>query len=300
MFKLGHYRLLRHRCKVSCAPRPQGNVAGQRRLQLRVMLNLGQTRLLATFFAGLSLGAVLLAAPAQRKPQPKHPAPPKSAELSAPFHAAEAFEYRVQWSKLVNAASVQLAVTERRPFYGREAWHFRAQAHTIDPMRYLFVLDDQFDSYSELATLASLQFEMYLREQGKREDVILPMSAEGDLAPGTGAAVRVLPGTRDALGYLYYLRAVDWQQARETRSPVFDGKKLYEARARLDLDRAEVTVSAGSYAASRIEVRVYERGREVPQTHFWIWLAQDARRTPVLLEAEVPFGTARVELTRAQ
>jgi len=263
------------------------------------MLNLAQTRLLAAF-AGPTLGAMLLAAPAQRKPEPRRPAPRKSVELFVPFRAAEVFEYRVQWSKLVNAASVQLAVTERRPFNGREAWHFRAQARTIDPMRYLFVLDDQFDSYAELATLTSLQFEMYLREQGKREDVILPMSAEGDPAVGTGPAVRVLPGTRDALGYLYYLRAVDWQQARETRAPVFDGKKLYEAHARLEVDRAEVTVPAGNYAASRIEVRVYERGREVPQTRFWVWLAQDARRTPVLLEAEIPFGTARVELTRAQ
>ncbi len=259
-----------------------------------------QARGLSAMLAGLLLAAALGAPAAQHKPSPKRVAPAPPAETPVPFQAGETLDYHVQWARLLNAATVRLAVTGRRPFYGREAWHFRAMAHTIDPMRYLFVLDDQFDSYTDPTTLASLQYEMYLREQGKREDGIFRMTTEGDPAPGVGSAVRVLPGTRDALGYLYYLRSVDWQRTRETRVPVFDGKKLYEARARLDVDRSEVSVPAGNYAASRIEVRVYDRGHEVPQTRFWLWLAHDAHRTPVLMEAEVPFGTARVELTRAQ
>ncbi len=262
-----------------------------------------QTRLFAPVLAGLFLFAGLLAPAAQHRTQPKRilPAQPvQPVEPPVPFRAGETLDYRVQWSKLINAATARLAVVERRPFYGREAWHFRALAHTIDPMRYVFVLDDQFDSYADPATLAGLQYEMYLREQGKREDAIFRMTTEDDPAPGLGSAVRVLPGTRDPLGFLYYLRAFDWQRARETRAPVFDGKKLYEVRARLDVDRGQVDVPAGSYTASRIDICVYDRGREVPQTHFWVWLTRDARRTPVLMEAEVPFGTARVELTRAQ
>jgi hypothetical protein len=262
-----------------------------------------QTRLFAALLAGLFLAVALLASAAQRKAQSKRASPVlpvKPSEPPVPFRTGETLDYRVQWSKLLNAATVRLAVTERRPFYGHEAWHFRALAHTIDPMRYLFVLDDQFDSYTDPATLASLQFEMYLREQGKSEDAVFRMTAEGDPAPGVGSAVRVLPGTRDALGFLYSLRAVDWQRTSEIRAPVFDGRKIYEARARLELDGGEVSVPAGSYTASRIEVRVYDRGREVPQTRFWVWLARDARRTPVLMEAEVPFGTARVGLISAQ
>lgn len=261
-----------------------------------------QARLSTAMLAGLLLAA-LVAPAAQRKPSPKRALPAQPArptETPVPFRAGEVLDYRVQWSKLLNAATVRLAVTERRPFYGREAWHFRALAHTVDPMRYLFALDDQFDSYTDLSNLVGLQYEMYLREQGKREDAVFRMTSDPGPAPGVGSAVRVLPGTRDPLGFLYYLRSVDWQGTREAHAPVFDGKKLYEARARLDVDRGEVSVPAGDYEASRIEVRVYDRGHEVPQTHFWVWLARDARRTPVLMEAEVPFGTARVELVRAQ
>jgi len=292
--------LLPHQAKIPGAITESGNAVAPRGLQLGGMTLTRQTRLFASVLAGLLLAAVLLASAAQQKTRPKRVLPIQPAEPLVPFRAGETLDYQVQWAKLVNAATVRLAVTERRPFYGREAWHFRARAHTIDPMRYLFVLDDQFDSYTDPITLAGLQYETYLREQGKREDSIFRLTTEGDPTPGVGSAVRVLPGTRDPLGYLYSLRAVDWQRTRETRAPVFDGKKLYEARARMDVDLRDVRVPAGSYSASRIEVRVYEHGREVPQTRFWVWLTRDARRTPVLMEAEVPFGTARVELTRAQ
>jgi hypothetical protein len=93
---------------------------------------------------------------------------------------------------------------------------------------------------------------------------------------------------------------VDWQHTREARSAVFDGRKLYEARARVEVERSEISVPAGNYSASRIEVRIYERGHELAQTRFWVWLAHDAGRTPALIEAEVPLGSARVELVRVE
>lgn len=224
----------------------------------------------------------------------------KPAEMPVPFRAGETLDYRVLWSSFsVNAASVRMSVAERRAFYGREAWHFQALAHTTAAMRLIFTLDDQFDSYTEPRALVSLQYEMYLREQGKKEDLIFRMSAEGDPAPGSGPAVRVLPETRDPLGLLFYLRAVDWGRNKLMRCPVFDGKKLYEGRAHLALERGQVSVPAGTFTAARIDVRVYERGKELDQTGFSVWLAHDPRRTPVLLEAQVPLGSARVELVHA-
>jgi len=211
----------------------------------------------------------------------------------------EVLEYRIGWANFFTAATARLAVTERRPFYSREAWHFQAVGHTVPPVRYLYTLDDQFDSYMDTATLASLQYEVHLHEQGKQEEFVLRMTTDRDPATGHGPAVRVLPGTRDPLGFLYYLRTVDWQHTQEARVPVYDGKKLYEARARVEVAQGSATVPAGAFAASRVEVRVYDRGHELTDTRFWIWLARDAARLPVLLEAELPFGRVRVELTSA-
>ncbi len=256
----------------------------------------------------LTAPAILLAAlsvlPAGQKKRPGPAKPEPSAGpawLPAPFRAGEQLEYQIIWSQFkVHAGTARVSVMERRPFYGREAWHFQALAHTTDTMRILYSLDDQFDSYTDPATLTSVQYEFYLHEQGRNRKGTYRMTTEGDPAPSASSAVRVLPGTRDPLGLVYSLRATDWPRSGEIRVPVFDGGTLYEVRARLELDRGQVSVPAGQFSASRIGIRVYERGNELADTRFWVWLAQNVSRTPVLLEAELPIGSARLELVRAE
>jgi len=219
-------------------------------------------------------------------------------EAEVPFRGGERLTFQVLFSKFaVKAAELEFSVVERRNFFGRPAWHFRAKAQTVDTVRILFPLDDQFDSYTDAVRLVSLQYEMYLRESGERQDRTWRMdTGEEPLAAGVPAA-RVVPGTRDPLGLLYVLRATDWKKTPEMRVPVFDGRHLYEVQARLAGAVAEIQVASGRFNASRIRVQVFERGRELADTTFSLWLAEDANRTPVLIEAELPIGSARVELT---
>jgi hypothetical protein len=219
--------------------------------------------------------------------------------LFVPFRAGEKLEFRGGWQFYDGAATLKLGVIDQRAFSGRPAWHFQAQATTLNPLRYIFILDDQFDSYSDAAELASRQYEAYIREQDKHEDRISRMSHEGEPAPAGGAAVRVPAGTRDPLGALYFLRSVDWTRISTVTMPVYDGKKLYELRARLGRAAEPTEVPAGRFTASRIDLRVYERRRELTQVRISLWLANDAARTPVRVEAELPFGPVRAELSRA-
>jgi hypothetical protein len=106
---------------------------------------------------------------------------------------------------------------------------------------------------------------------------------------------RVPPGTRDAVGFLYALRANDWQHAPELDAPVFDGRNLYDVHARLEGDET-VQVPAGQFAASRISVSVFSGGQARHDISFHVWLAKDAARTPLLIEAIAPIGNARIEL----
>ena len=237
---------------------------------------------------------------AKAAPAPKTTTASKNATAAAavPFNAGERLSYRVIWSKFsVNAATIQLAVIERRDFFGQLAWHFRALAQTIDTMHIVYPLDDQIDSYTDAAQLSSLQYEMYLREQGKQQTNSWRLISDGSPAPPNVAAARVSPGTRDPIGLLYLLRAADWKRAPQLRAPVFDGKNLYDVVAHLESSSEQAVVPAGQFAASKIAVRVYDHGQELNTTRFSVWLAQDATRTPVLVETELPIGTARLEMT---
>jgi len=59
-------------------------------------------------------------------------------------------------------------------------------------------------------------------------------------------------------------------------------------------------VPAGDYTASKIGIRVFDNGVETKDASFTLYLANNAARTPVLLEAVMPFATARVELLKAK
>ncbi len=243
--------------------------------------------------------ALGVAAASRSKADAKKAASPAGAEPLV--RAGEVLDYTANVSKLNNVANLRLQVAERRDFLGKSAWHLQAFAHTENPLRMVFELDDQFDSYSDAGTLTSLQYEMHLRERGQKVNSVQRMTATGkEPAPAHATAARVLPGTRDPLGMMQFLRNTDWTKTPEVRCPVYDGHKLYDVRAKLKGASASVTVPAGSYTAFKIDVRVFDNGVEMKDAYFSLYLANNAARTPVLLEAVMPFADARVELVKAK
>jgi hypothetical protein len=218
-----------------------------------------------------------------------------------PLRGGEVLEYTANVANLTNVANLKLQVGEHKDFFGKNAWHLQAFAHTENPLRMVFELDDRFDSYSDAATMTSLQYEMHLSERGQKVDSVQRMTATGkEPAPANATAARVLPGTRDPLGMMQFLRNVDWTKTAEVRGPVYDGHKLYDVSAKLTGTGEAVTVPAGSYKTSKIEIRVFDNGQEMKDTHFTMYFANNVARTPVLLEAIMPFATAQVQLMHAK
>ena len=244
-------------------------------------------------------GATPAAGNESEKPVGKKPAPAASVPV---LRAGETLEFAANIPKLNSTvASLKIVVGDQRLLAGKTVWHLQAFAHTENPYRMVFELDDQFDSYSETGPLTSVQYEMHLSERGQKADSVqrlLPSNKEA--APNGASAARVLPGTRDPLGLLHYLRNVDWDKMPEVHSPVYDGRKLYDVRAKVQSKSEPVTVPAGKYNASKIEIHVLDNGTEMKDAHFLLYLANDGARTPVLVEAVLPIATARVELTKAK
>ncbi len=234
----------------------------------------------------------------RRAPKTKH-APEKAKDQPMPFRAGEILGYRITWATFSNAASLQLSAPERRDVYGFQAWHFRAVTHTVNPVRRLFALDDQFDSYTDAATLESRQFETHLNELGKISDQVLHLSPSGQPPHSPGPVVIVSPGTRDPLGALYEMRSRDWRRSPDFSAPVYDGRDLFDMRAHCESLADSVKVAAGNFSAARIAIHVFQYEKEISSIRFEMWIANDRARTPVVIEANLPFGNIRAELLTA-
>ena len=233
-----------------------------------------------------------------RKSVPPKAAPNPVKEVPRPFRVGETLNYRVSWAAFSSAASVQVSVPEKRNLFSWPTWHFRASIHTVSPVHSLFAIDDEFDSYTDRVTLESHQYETYLNELGRKQDQVLHLVPSGQTLRAPGPVIVVLPGTRDPLGAFYSLRSVDWQRAPELRAPIYDGRDIYNMTAKIEAAGDAVVVPAGGFSAARISVHLAQNGKEVP-IRFIIWLANDAARTPVQIQAELPFGSVRAGLNSA-
>jgi hypothetical protein len=260
--------------------------------------------LAAVFLAAVPYSRLLLSSPAVRLESPaqvssREKGSTKSAakDLPVPFRSGEVLKYQVSWMAFPDAASVQLRVVDRLELRGMQVWHFAAEAHSVNPLRQLFAIDDRFDSYAEAATLASRQFETHLSELGRKQDQVLVLQPKGSPSRNPAPVVIVEPGTRDPLSVIYWLRAIDWQRTPAPSTPLYDGHDVYEMRASLEAPSEQLSVMAGKFSALRIKLRVSQSGREVNGIDLMVWLAADSVKTPLVIEASIPLGTFRAELT---
>jgi Protein of unknown function (DUF3108) len=224
---------------------------------------------------------------------------PKASSKAAvvPFRVGEILEYQLSWTSFVTAATVRLNVVERRNLYGWDAWHFRAVGSTEPPLRTLFVIDDQFDSYVDAVTFAGHQYEAYLDELGRKDKNIMELTPQGSVPRGNVASVIVPPATRDPLGFLESLRAYDWEHYSELRVPVFDGKNLYDIQAIREAVDDKISIPALKSDCVRIGVHVFESGKELEHIKIAIWLQSTGARMPLVIQADLPLGTFRMELS---
>jgi Protein of unknown function (DUF3108) len=218
-----------------------------------------------------------------------------------PVSAGEILDFTADVAKVSNVATLRLQTAEKRNFQGKNAWHLQAFAHTLNPLRMVFQLDDQFDSYSDANSMHSLQYEMHLNERGQKVDSIQRMTTTGkEPATANASQTIVLPGTRDPLGLMQYLRTVDWSKSPQVHGPVYDGHRLYDVRASLAGTSQNVTVPAGNFVTTKIDIHVFADGAEMKDAKFALYLADDPTHTPALLEAILPWTTARVGLKTRQ
>lgn len=220
-----------------------------------------------------------------------------SGQSGGPFVVGEKLQYRLSWLNFSSAATISFSVLEQRSLNGWNVYHFRVVANTLPPLRKLFVIDDQIDSYTDSANFTSHQYETYLNELGRSEDSRMELTPQGGVPRGHVASVIVPAGTRDPVGLLESLRSHDWQANPEIRVPVFDGTDVYEVRAMRAAANQQISVQAGSYDADQFSIQCSQPGKDLQKIRFDVWISRDVRHMPVRMEAQLPLGAFRVELT---
>ena len=181
-----------------------------------------------------------------------------------PLRPGEILDFTADVAKVSNVATLRLQTVEKRNFQGKNAWHLQAFAHTQNPLRMVFQLDDQFNSYSDAASMASLQYELHLNERGQKVDSVQRMTTTGhEPASGNASQTIVVPGTRDPLGMMQYLRSVDWSKTPTLTARSMTATNSTEVRGPDVVATSQnVPIPAGDAQPAKIDIHVFADGAE--------------------------------------
>lgn len=229
-----------------------------------------------------------------------------------PFAVGELARYDVEWLNGpldLTAGQITLSVVapEARDHGAAgepPAWVFEAGVDTAPWVSRFFEARDRFRTAAD-PQLRPLLHQRALREGRRSVDRVYAYDhAAGRVSSGDspaaarrdGALTLPLPrGARDAITALWYVRTMPLAPGYRVALP------LNEAGRNLALTvsvpaRETITVNGAAVSALRVEPRFTARVQRRQAIESTLWLSDDARRVPLMVEVAAGFGRVRLKL----
>jgi hypothetical protein len=231
-------------------------------------------------------------------PEPPAPGPP-------PFAAGETATYEVEWlggPLDLSAGTITLKTTapstEDAAIAPDAKWTFAATADTAPWVSRFFEAHDRFRTITD-EVLRPLAHVREIREGPRRLDRVYLYDQANrrvrvgeNLASARSESAATMPlaaGARDALAALWYARCLRF----DARLPINDAGQRLAIEISVQ-GPVPIATAAGSFSALELVPRVAAGARRDVQTS--IWVSDDARRLPLMVEIAAGFGRLRVKL----
>jgi Protein of unknown function (DUF3108) len=217
-----------------------------------------------------------------------------SGERGEPLFAGETLTYAMSWGIFAGGV-MTISTSEQLVFEDRPAYKIELSAVSNDFISKFFVVRDFITSWIDAATLQSIRFEKHTIEGSRAEDERIDFDGAKKTAWRDGRAIRFEPPIFDSLSAVFYLRNRTLSPGEPIEIEVVSGKHAY--RLVVDVFGKElVTTPAGSFLAQKVHPKMKGEGLLKKGGDLWLWLAEDPRRTPVMIRSKLNFGTLTARL----
>jgi len=202
------------------------------------------------------------------------------------------FTYRLKWEFIAGGTATLRVVCDSTD---ADRWHIQAHARSTGIVDLFYTVRDTIVSTISRDSLLPVRFEKRQHEGWYHRDSAYAFDQARRIVYRRGGALACSGQVHDILSSLYRVRAEPLGVGRTTVVDVYADGKLYSATVRA-LRRETVTVSAGTFVCIVIEPILQSEAIFVQKGRLWIWLTDDERRMPVLMESAVPVGRISAEL----
>jgi hypothetical protein len=219
-----------------------------------------------------SLVALAAHAPAARA-QPARPTVP----AAVPYAVGEELRYKATFGG-IPAGSTRMRVEGIDTVRGRLAYHV---VFAIDGGVPLFRVHDRYESWIDVATLASLRHRQQISEGRYRRTTTYEIYPErGEYRKNDEAPQPSVGDPLDDGSFIYAVRAAT-PQVGETRRDDRYFRPDRNPVVLTGLRRETVTVPAGTFATTVVRPTINARGLFSDDGDAQVWFSDDARRVPV-------------------
>jgi hypothetical protein len=223
--------------------------------------------------------------------------------------AKETLNYNVEW-RLVTAGHARLEwyATAPKVHMGYEAKLLLESAGLVNK---LYRVNDLY-TVELTPTLCAESTVMHAEEGSRRRETRVHFNSgtrkatyvERDLVKNSIFSQReiAIPGcVYDVMGGLFALRAIKLEPGHSTEFRMSDGKKSVSAKIEAE-KREEIKTDAGTFKTIRYQAYLFNDVLYRRSAHLYIWLTDDAKRTPVQFQIrlQIAIGTITFKLAKEE
>jgi hypothetical protein len=206
-----------------------------------------------------------------------------AAEQAVPFKVGETLTYDVAWSSYLTAGTAVATVTEKKPLPKTTGYSIVIEGRPTPLVSKLYNLYYKIDTLLDASTLLPQRASTY-SEEGRRHRL---RTTEFDLPENKGR--------QDPLSAIYVLRAKPLKVGAHVRMAVTNAEKQYTVSFEVGAIE-HLRTPIGDVDAWQVKTSIVDTKGETTAKNVALWLTTDARRLPVKVRADLPFGSFTLAL----
>ncbi len=216
-----------------------------------------------------------------------------------PFAPGEHLVYEVRYLGL-NAGTATLSVLDAITLDGREIYPLRSTAQSSDLTSIFYPVNDYIESYLDVEGMYSHSIRIKQREGKRRRDKTIAFDQVAHKAlqikDGEQEVFDVPEKVHDSLSSLYYFRLDrNLTPGRSVFIDVHESEKNWRLEIQV-LGYETVTTPLGTFNTIKVKTLPRYEGIFINKGAVVIWVTNDDRRIPVIMESKVKIGSITVTL----
>jgi hypothetical protein len=216
-----------------------------------------------------------------------------------PFNVGETLRFSLQWGP-IKAGTAVLAVEAIEQVGSHECYRFASTAKSLPFFSTFYKVDDRVESFADTKRLLTRRTTKRLREGDYRLDQDIAWDHDqARLQYADGSALELLPGARDVLGAIYYLRTLPFQVGDAIPIDTHDNKKSYPLIINV-LREEEIDTPVGRFACWVVEPQLQTSGLFRRSGSLTVWVTRDEHRLPVMMQSKIKVGAVSAILTAVE